>query len=101
MKWRQKVSGFASYVTDVCFALVVALFEDLVEGFNLEQSGGYLNHSLPPISLIKLNTIHSFLISFDFNQISVPSKIHNAHQPQRQTSIKHKNLIKLKLLSSK
>ncbi len=74
-----KISRFTYYITDIYFLIIAAFFEDWIEALNLE-SGGYLNYSLPLISLIKSNKSQSIFISFDFDKISFHVKIHYTHK---------------------
>lgn len=49
---------------DIYFLIVAAFFEDWIEALNLEEGGGYLNYSLPLISLIKFNKSQSSFYLF-------------------------------------
>lgn len=65
-----------NYITDIYFLIIAAFFEDWMEALNLEKSGGYLNYSLPLISLIKFSKSQPIFISLDFDKISLRIKIH-------------------------
>lgn len=85
MKWRlaalpAKISWFTYYITDIYFLITAAFYEDWIEALHLEESGGYLNYSLPLISLIKFNKSQSIFISFDFDKISFHIRIHYTHK---------------------
>lgn len=72
MKWClvAKMMWFTNYVTDIYFSVTAVFFEDWIKALNMEQSGGYLNYSLPLISRTKFNERQSIFISCDSDKIS-------------------------------